>query len=154
MREAFGVDVVDTHEHLLEVVSANCLIEGSRVRNIVKQFTTRDHLLDDVCDFNGGAVLLVHSCTLSEFKVLDDVLIIKLGGSLNFLPKKSEGTLVEMFVVIAEDLKGVLGSVLRGTDLDFGRETGAQGPTKSVSIERCGLSSYVLYHLYFNLCFI
>ena len=60
MREALRVNVVDTHEHLLEVVFANCLVEGARVSDVVKELTARDHLLGDVSDFNGGAVLLVH----------------------------------------------------------------------------------------------
>jgi hypothetical protein len=60
MREALGVDVVDAHEHLLEVVFANCLVEGARVCDVIKELTARDHLLSDVGDFNGGAVLLVH----------------------------------------------------------------------------------------------
>ena len=137
MRETLGVDVVDTHEHLLEVVFANSLVEGAGVCNIVKELTAGDHLLSDVGDFNGGAVLLVHGCTLFELKVLDDVLIVKLGGSLNFLLEKSKGTLVEMFVVKAEDLEGSFGAVLGGTDLDLGRETGAQGPTESESVECC-----------------
>ena len=99
MREALGVDVMDTHEHLLEVVFANCLVEGAGVCDIVKELTTRDHLLGDVGDFNGGAILLVHSCALFELEVLDDVSMVKLGGGLNFFLEKFEGTLIEILVV-------------------------------------------------------
>jgi hypothetical protein len=63
--------------------------------------------------------------------------MVKLGGGLNFFLEKLEGTLVEILVVEAEDLEGVFGAILRGTDLDLGRETGAQGPTKSESVECC-----------------
>ena len=99
MRETLGVDVVDTHEHLLEVVLANSLIEGAGVCDIIKELTARDHLLGDVGDFNGGAVLLVHGCALFELEVLDDVSMVKLGGGLNFFLEKLEGTLVEILVV-------------------------------------------------------
>ena len=88
MSEALRVDVVETHEHLLKVVFANCLIERTGVCNIVKEFSARNHLLGNVCDFNSGAVPLVHGCALSEFEILDDVLMAKLSRGFNFLPEK------------------------------------------------------------------
>ena len=114
------MDVVDTHKHLLKVVSANFLFEGARVCDIVKHFTAGDHLLDDVGDFNGRAVPLMHSCTLLEIIVLDNVFMCHLSGGLNFLLNKPKLPLVELIVVMAEDLEGALGAVLCCTDLDLG----------------------------------
>ena len=99
MGEALGVDIVDTHEHLLEEVLADGLGEGAGVRDVVKELTTGDHLLSDVGDFNSRAVLLVHSSAFLEFEVLDDVSVVKLGRGLNFFLEKFEGTFIEILVV-------------------------------------------------------
>jgi hypothetical protein len=53
MRESLGVDIVDTHEHLLEEVLADRLGEGAGVCDIVKELTSGDHLLSDIGNFNG-----------------------------------------------------------------------------------------------------
>ena len=99
MGEALGVDIVDTHEHLLEEVFANRLGEGARVCDVVEELTAGDHLLSDVGDFNSRAVLLVHSSAFLEFEVLDDMSVVKLGCCLNFFLEKLEGTLIEILVV-------------------------------------------------------
>ena len=120
MREALGVDIVDTKEHLLEVVLCDGLREGSRVRDVIEELSTRDHLLGNVGNLNGRAIFLDHGGVFFKFEILDNVLVIKLGSCIDLFLEQLKGSVVEGWVVELEDLKGIVGSISGGTNLDFG----------------------------------
>ena len=136
--EALGVDVVNTLKHLLEEVLADLLAEGARVGDVVEELTASDHLLSDVGYLNLLSTRLGHSGAFLKFEVLDHVLMVKLRGGINLLLEKLEGTLVKLWVIEAEDLEGILSTVLGGSELDLGRETGAKSSSESESVKCCG----------------
>ena len=72
---------------------------------------------------------------LLEVKVLDNVLIVKRGGSFDFFFEKLECSSVELGVVQAEDLEGKLFAIISGAELDLGAESLSKGPSEAVVIE-------------------
>ena len=138
MREAPGVDVVDTEEHLLKVILGNRFGEGARERDVVEELPTRDHLLSNISDLNGCAIFLDHGGVFLELEVLDNVLMVKLGSRTDLFLEKPKGSFIEAWVVKLEDLQSILSAICSGTDLDFGREAGAEGSSESESVESSG----------------
>jgi len=120
MRESFGVDVVNTLKHLLEEVLADLFAEGAGVGDVIEELTARDHLLGDVGYLYLLSTILDHSSAFLEFEVFDDMLVIKLSGGINLLLEELEGALVKLWVIEAEDLKGILSAILGGSKLDLG----------------------------------
>jgi len=84
VRETVLVDVVESKQHLLKVVSANFLVERSAVGHIVEQLTALDGFLSDVGDWDGFTILLRHSGLLAELVILDDVLVFEFLSCLDF----------------------------------------------------------------------
>ena len=148
MREASGVDVVDTEEHLLKVVLGNGFGEGARERDVVEELPTRDHLLSNIGDLNGCAIFLDHGGVFLEFEVLDNVLMVKLGSRTDLFLEKPKGSFIEAWVVQLEDLQGIVSAISRSADLDFGGEAGAEGSTESKSVESSG--HFVCKECYFD----
>ena len=135
MREALGVDVVDTLEHLLEEVTADGLSEGARVGNVVEKLTSWDHFLSDVGNLDLLSTLLVPNCVLLEFKVFDDVLVVELGGGIDLLLQELEGLVIEVRVVQAEDFQGVLRAILGSSELNLGGEAGSESLAEGESVD-------------------
>ena len=111
MGETLRVDVVDTEEHLLEVVLGDRLGEGARVRDGIEELTTRDHLLGDVGDLDGRTVFFDHRCVFLEFEVLDNVLMVELLRRIDLLLEQLEGSVIESRVVELENLQGVVRAI-------------------------------------------
>jgi len=89
MRETLRVDVVQPLQHLFEVVAAHLFREGTRVRYIVEELTTRDEFLDNVCNFFDSALLLPLRLFL-EGVVLDHMLVIEGGSRFDFSLEQHE----------------------------------------------------------------
>ena len=128
------MDVVNTLEHLLEIELADVLLERTRVGNVIEEFTSRDHLLSDVGDLDFLAATFDHCGVFLELEVFDDMSVIELGCGVNLLLEQLEGALVELWVIEAEDLEGVLGAVLRRAELDLGREARTKSSSESESV--------------------
>ena len=134
MGETLGVDVVNTQEHLLEVELADIFFERTRVSDVIEELTASDHLLSDVCDLDLLSATFDHDGTFLKLKVFDDMSVIELGCGVNLLLEQLEGALVELWVIEAEDLEGILGAVLRRAELDLGREARTKGSSESESV--------------------
>lgn len=137
VREALRVDVVDALQDLLEEILADFLREGARVRDVVEELTASDHLLSNVGDLDLLSVLLIHGRVLLELEILDNVSMVKLVSCLDFFLQKLEGLLVELWVIQAEDLKGIFGAILGSSELDLGREARAKGSSEGESVKSC-----------------
>ena len=59
MGEALGVDVVQSLQHLLEVVAADALAERARIGHVVEELTSQDWLLRNVRHWDLVATLFV-----------------------------------------------------------------------------------------------
>ena len=57
--ESLGVEIVETKEHLLEVVSADLFAEWTSVCDVVKELTTKDRFLSDVSDWDFVSAFLI-----------------------------------------------------------------------------------------------
>lgn len=85
MRETTRVDVVDSLDELLGVVSGDTLAEGPRVCDEVEKLTARNKLANDIGNFDLLSVLFVPNGAFIEFKIFEDVLVIKHVDRLNFV---------------------------------------------------------------------
>ena len=72
---------------------------------------------------------------LLEVKVLDNVLIVKRGGSFDFFFEKLECSSVELGVVQAEDLESEFLAIISGSELYLGAFSLSKGPSEAVVIE-------------------
>ena len=142
MGKATGVDVMDSLNELFGVVAHDAFIEGSRVSNIVEELTTVDKLADDVGDLNFLATLLMPDGTLIELEILHDMTVVQSLNGLHFVTEKLEGTLVEFWVVEAEDFDGVLGAIRDSGELNLGAEARAEGSSKCIVSD---ISCHVLF---------
>ena len=119
MRETLGVDVVQTLQHLFEVVAAHLFREGTSVGNIVEELTARDEFLHNVCDLFVATLLLPLRLFL-EGVVLDHMLVIEGGRRFDFSLEEHELLRVERGVIEIKDFKCVFGAVSCLSKLDFG----------------------------------
>ena len=144
MSKATGMDVMDGLNELFGVVAHDAFIEGSRVSNIVEELATVDKLADDVCDLNFLSALLVPDGILIELEILHDVTVVQSLNGLHLVAEKLEGTLVEFWVVEAEDLDGVLGAIRYCGEFNLGAEARAEGSSKCIVSD---ISCHVLFSL-------
>ena len=61
MGEALRVDVVESLQHLLEVVAADALAERASIGHVVEELTSQDWLLCNVCHWDLVATLFIPS---------------------------------------------------------------------------------------------
>ena len=125
MGETTSMNVMDGLNELLGVVAHDAFIEGSRISNIVEELATVDKLADDVGDLNLLTGLLMPDGTFIELEILHDVTVVQSLNGLHLVAKKLESTLVEFWVVEAEDLDGVLGAIRYSGEFNLGAEAAA-----------------------------
>lgn len=139
MRETVLVNVMQTKEHLLEVVAADVFAEGTTIRNVVEELSSSYCFLCDVGDWDLLAVFVPGGRFL-EFVVFDDVFVLKFLGCFNFFLKEIDSFLVIPWVGQVEDLEGELLVVFISSELDLGAETRAECLLNVISVEgACGL---------------
>ena len=126
MGEALGVDVVQSLQHLLEVVAADALAECARIGHVVEELTSQDWLLCNVCHWDLVATLFTPSRFLFELVVFHDVLMVELLGGLDFLLEEIHGFLAINWVSQVEDLERVFCIVCIAGKLHLGAEARAQ----------------------------
>ena len=144
MGKATGMDIMDGLNELFGVVAHDTFIEGARVSYIVEELATVDKLADDVCDLNFLAALLMPDGTLIELEILHDMTVVQSLNGLHLVAEKLEGTLVEFWVVEAEDFDGVLGAIRDSGEFNLGAEARAEGSSKCIVSDVC---CHVLFSL-------
>ena len=127
MREALRVDIVQSKQHLLEVVLAYGIGKGAAVRDIVEELTTSDHFLLDVRDSLLLTALCVHDSLLFEVKVAHNTRVLKLSGRFDLFTQKFEGLLIEFRVFEVKDLQRILLTIRSLANFDLGRKARAKG---------------------------
>ena len=148
MGEALGVNVVDGLNELLGVVADNLLVEGARVGNIIEELATWHKLANDVGDLDKLTVLLFPGRVLVELEVLYDVAMLKALNRFDLVLEELEGSLVELWVVKAEDLHGILVAIWSSCKFDLGTESRAESLSKRILVNRgshfdiCGLIAF------------
>ena len=90
--------------------------------------------MGDVGNLDLGAVALDPLGVLLELEVLYHVFVVELGRGCDLLLQELESSLVEVGVVEAEDLQGVLRAVLGRAELHLGAEAGAEGLSECESV--------------------
>ena len=126
MRESFRVDVMDGLDELLRVVAHYALLEGTRVGDVIEKLTTWDKLAHDECYLHKLATLLFPGGVPVELVVLDNVTVLESLDRLDLVLQQLEGSLVELWIVQAEDLDGPLVALRVRGELHFGAEAGAE----------------------------
>lgn len=141
MADAVGVQVVEAHEDLLEIVAANLRAEGTGVGDEVEQLAAGNELLRDVGDLGLSAVLVsVHRVWLDGV-VLDQRWVVQLTCLLNFGLTELDEFLVEVGLVLLEDLEGDLAAVSLVAFLDLSTEARAQSTPDGVVVNSCSHSA-------------
>ena len=122
MAEAIGMQVVERHQKLFKVVSADFTTEITSCKNKVEKFATRKQILGDVSNFGLFSALVRVDGILLEGEVFNKGRMVKLLCLLNLSFAKLNKLLGEAWLVFLEDLKCDLGSIGLETFLDFGTE--------------------------------
>ena len=108
MSIAFGVDVANATQELLEEVAAGVLAESSRALYIVHKLSPKYWLLCYVCHFCLLASLVSQDCILIVVKQASYVLVREIAESSDLILQKS-GVILCLFFE-AKDLEGALGA--------------------------------------------
>ena len=138
VREAPRVHVLDALQDLSEVVLADSLGKGASRRNPIKELATSDQLRNNVRYLNLLSILLAHgSIHLEPLVLLCNVYMIRKAICFAFFLQKLELLLVKLWVVIAEDFKGVLCTVLVSANFYFTWKARTKGSSEGESVKSC-----------------
>jgi hypothetical protein len=147
MAEAIGMQVVERHQKLFKVVSADFTTEITSCKNKVEKFATRNQLLGDVSNFSLFSVLVSVGGIFFEGKVLNKVRMVKFRCLLKLIFAILNKLLGEAWLVFLKDLKCDLGSIKSLTFLDFTTVAFSKGASNNevVNFSLSSLHNYFIY---------
>ena len=135
MADAVRVQVVEAHQNLFEVKSANCWAKGSSVRYEVKKLAALNQLLGDVGDMGLAAILVRIYGVLFEAVVFNQGWMVQFTCLFNLSLAKLEELCVEVGLVFLEDLERNFTAIGMDCFLDFGAEAGPKGAANSEVVD-------------------
>ena len=135
MADAVRVQVVEAHQNLFEVKSANGWAKGSSVRYEVKKLAALNQLLGDVGDMRLAAILVRIYGVLFEAVVFNQGWMVQFTCLFNLSLAKLEELCVEVGLVFLEDLERNFSAIGMDCFLDFGAESGPKGAANSEVVD-------------------